>query len=288
MKKFNFYFKKGFVLAKMALKGKSLFTKLLLGLYLILSFFGKFFLFTRPVFLIADNNLAMMIVEGHDFKIEKIFEGINRKKRYSSVLLSCLFVEGIALAATLLLVVPFVVLCFTYPPLYNPNLSPIIFVVIFGIAALVLAIALQIIYLPMGFVSCKGKDLSSGDVLLLSAMGSENNRGKIVGIALIDYLIIAVVIGLLIFIPIFLGNNFFDEDNYVAIWVNFVTLIDLIVLMILDIFVLSSVKLSMRISLYSLFFDATETKHIVIAKKGSAKDVFTPLFTDDKEVKENE
>ena len=142
MKKFNFYFKKGFVLAKMALKGKSLFTKLLLGLYLILSFFGKFFLFTRPVFLIADNNLAMMIVEGHDFKIEKIFEGINRKKRYSSVLLSCLFVEGIALAATLLLVVPFVVLCFTYPPLYNPNLSPIIFVVIFGIAALVLAIAL--------------------------------------------------------------------------------------------------------------------------------------------------
>ena len=57
MKKFGFYFKKGFVLVKMAMKGKSFFTKLLLGLYLILSFLGKMLFFLRPIFLIADNNL---------------------------------------------------------------------------------------------------------------------------------------------------------------------------------------------------------------------------------------
>ena len=87
MKKFGFYFRKGYVLAKMAMKGKSLFTKLLLGLYLILSFFGKIIFFLRPIFLIADSNLAMMIVEGHDFELEKLFEGVNSKKRYSSRLL---------------------------------------------------------------------------------------------------------------------------------------------------------------------------------------------------------
>ena len=183
MKKFGFYLKKGFVLAGRAMKGKSFFTKLLLGLYLILSFFGKMIFFLRPIFLIADNNLAMMITEGHDFEINKIFEGVNSKKRYSSLLISGIFVDGIALMAALILVGPFGVWFAT--TLWNPYVPPIIFVVVFAIAAAVLTIILQLCYAPMGFVTCKGKDLSGGDVLYLGKAGSVGIKGKIFGICLI-------------------------------------------------------------------------------------------------------
>ena len=284
MKKFGFYFKKGFVLAKMAMKGKSFFTKLLLGLYLILSFLGKIVFFLRPIFLIADNNLAMMIVEGHDFEIDKIFEGVNNKKRYSSLLLSCIFVDGISLAAALIMVTPFAVWSAT--PLYNPYLPPIIFAIIFGIAAAVFSVILQIIYSPMGFVTCKGKDLSSGDVLYLAKEGSAAIKGKIFGIVILNYLFLAIFFAIFFYIPVFLGSNFFDEENYVAIFVNFVTLFLFIGFIFADVFLLSKFKLSMRISLYSLFYDNVETRHVIIAKRGNLKDSFVPLFSDDKEEKE--
>ena len=285
MKKFGFYFKKGFVLAKMAMKGKSLFTKLLLGLYLILSFFGKIIFFLRPIFLIADSNLAMMIVEGHDFEFEKLFEGVNAKKRYSSLLLSAIFVDGLALMGALIMVLPFLIWNFTL--LYNVNVPPIIFVIIFGIAAVALGITIYVVYAPMGFVACKGKDLSAGDILYLAKEGSASNKGKIVGLFLVNYLILILVLAVFIALPIFLGS-YFIVDYDVAIFVNFIDLFLFIGLMLLEVFVLSYVKLSVKISMFSLFYDSVETKHIIIAKHGSTKDAFVPLFTDDKEVKDNE
>ena len=284
MKKFGFYLKKGFVLAGRATKGKSFFTKLLLGLYLILSFFGKLIFFLRPIFLIADNNLAMMITEGHDFEINKIFEGVNSKKRYSSLLISGIFVDGIALMAALILVGPFGVWFAT--TLWNPYVPPIIFVVVFAIAAAVLTIILQLCYAPMGFVTCKGKDLSGGDVLYLGKAGSVGIKGKIFGICFVDYLVIVIMFAIFFGIPFFLGLNFFDEEGYVAIWVNFVIIILFLVFIFLDIFVLTTFRLAAKVSLYSLYFDSVEAKHIVIAKRGNGKDEFVPLFTDDKEVKE--
>ena len=284
MKKFGFYFKKGYVLAKMAMKGKNIFTKLLLGLYLILSFFGKIVFFLRPIFLIADNNLAMMITEGHDFEIDKLFEGINSKKRYSSLLLSCLFIDGISLAAAIIMVLPFAV--WNATGLYNPYVPPMIFVVVFAVASAVLMFVFQLMYSPMGFVACKGKDLSSGDVLYLAKEGSAGIKGKTFALCLINYLVIIVVIGLLVYLPFFMGLNFIDEEGYVAIFVNFVALILFLAFMLVDVFILQGVRLSLKISLYSLFNDNIEAKHVVIAKKAGAKNEFVPLFEDDKEVKE--
>lgn len=281
MKKFGFYFKKGFVLTKMAMKGKSFFTKLLLGLYLILSFFGKIIFFLRPIFMIADNNLAMMIVEGHDIEVDKLFEGINAKKRYSSLLLSCLFIDGVSLIAATIMVVPFVVWFFS--ELYSPYLSPIIFIVIFSIAAIALTFILQLVYAPMGFITCKGKDLSCGDVLYLSKEGSASIKGKIIGIVLLNYLFIALFLFVFFFVPHYLGTNFFDEEGYVAIFVNFVTLFLFIAFIFCDIFVLSTFRMSVKISLFSLFYDNVEAKHVIVARKGTTKDSFVPLFSDDKE-----
>ena len=281
MKKFGFYFKKGFVLAGMALKGKSVFTKLLLGLYLILSFFGKLFLFLRPVFLIADSNLAMMIVEGHDFEINKIFEGINSKKRYSSLLLASLFVEGIALAAALVMVVPFVIWMIT--PFYNPNLPPMMFMIIFGVAVAVLAIALMVAYSPTGFVAAKGKDLNAGDILFLAREGSVSVKGKVVGAFIATYLLLLLIIGAFVGISIVLALFIRDETGYPAIAVNFIILVLVIVFMYVDIFLLSYFRLAIKITFYSVFLDNVETKHIILARKGNGKDQFVPLFADDKE-----
>ena len=285
MKKFGFYFKKGLVLAGRAAKGKSFFVKLLLGLYLILSFFGKMIFFLRPIFLIADNNLAMMIVEGHDFEINKVFEGVNSKKRYSSLLISGMFVDGIALIATLLLVGPFAVWQIT--TLYNPYMPPLIFIIIFGIAAAVLSIMLELCYSPMGFVACRGKDLSSGDVLYLAKEGSVGIKGKVFGACFVNYLVIVLFMAFFFGVPAVLAANMFDDEGYVAIFVNIVCVLFFIGFVMVDLFVLSFFRLSVKISLYSIYYDSVETRHVVIAKKGTAKDSFVPLFTDDKEVNEN-
>ena len=289
MKKFGFYFKKGFVLAKMAMKGKSLFTKLLLGLYLILSFLGKICVFTRPIFLIADSNLAMMIVEGHDVEINKLFEGINSKKRYSSLLLSCMFIDGIAIVTMLLLVVPFILWQNISPdhPLFNSALPPIIFVAIFAIAAAALLIVFNVVYAPAGFVTCKGKDLTSGDVLYLAKEGSAAIKGKIVGLFIANYLLLLLVVGIFVAIPFVLGNLIFNENDEVALFVNFVILADILLFAVVDVFFLSSIRLSIKVSYYSLFFDSVEAKHVIIAKKSTLKDTFIPLFSDDKETKED-
>ena len=281
MKKFGFYFKKGFVLAGMAMKGKGAFTRLLLGLYLVVSFFGKLFLFTRPVFLIADSNLAMMITEGHDFEINKIFEGINSKKRYSSLLLASLFVEGIALAAALVMIVPFLIWSMT--PFLNPNLPPMIFMIIFGVAVLVLVIALVIAYSPMGFVTAKGKDLNSGDILFLAKQGSASAQGKVVGAFIVTYLLLLLIIGAFVGVSILLALFIRDETGYPSIVVNFIILVLIIVFIYVDIFLLSYFRLAIKITLYSVFFDSVEAKHIILARKANGKDEFVPLFSDDKE-----
>ena len=282
MKNFSFYYKKGMVLAKMAMKGKSLFTKMLLGLYLILSTFGKLFLFLRPIFIIADNNLAMMIVEGHDFEINKLFEGINRKKRYSSVLLSTLFIEGIVLVSAVLLLLPYVIWAL-YPTLYNLKVSPYIFLSVFSFGVAALSLALGLVYSPLGFVACKGKDLSVGDMLFLSKEGSKSVKGKVVGLEIIHNLIISLVIAALIFAAYFVGLYTRDNNGEVYIFANFIIMGLFVLLAFLDVFFLSFFRLSLLVSLYSIFFDNVEAKHIIVARRGVKGDQFVPLFADDKE-----
>ena len=282
MKNLSFYFKKGTTLAKMVLKGKSFFTKMLLGLYLILSTFGKLFLIFRPIFIIADNNLAMMIVEGHDFELNKLFEGINSKKRYSSVLLSTLYIEGIVLAATLVMVVPYIIWG-AIPVLYNLMVSPYIFMSVFAIAVSFLAIVLALMYSPMGFIACKGTDLNVGDILFLSKEGSANAKGKVLGLNFVHGFLISLILTIFILGAYFVALYVRDNSGEVYIFTNFIVLGLFVILAFVDIFGLSFFRLSLIISMYSVFFDNVEAKHIVVARRGSKSDEFIPLFSDDKE-----
>ena len=282
MHTFGFYFKKGLALTKAALKGKSFFTKVLLGLYLVISSISKLFLFLRPVFLIADNNLATMIVEGHDFEISKIFEGVNSRRRYSSLLLSSLFIEGIILAAAVLFIVPFVVWQMT-PGSYSLFLQPSIFMIIMSVLVAVLSVGLIVYYSPVGYVTAKGKDLNAGDILFLAKEGSKGIKGKIIGLNIVMILIIlgislipaAGIYVLLLLIP---GST----DEFVLAFTIGIGLI-YIAIGFIEIFVISFFRLSRIVSLFSLYFDSVETKHIVVSTKGDKEEEYQPLFADDKE-----
>ncbi len=284
MKNFSFYFKKGLVLARLSLKGKSAFTKLILGLYLILSFFGKLLFLTRPIFLIADNNLALMVVEGHDFELNKLFEGINSKKRYSSLLLANLFIEGIVLAAFIVLVLPFLIWAYI-PNLYNPQVNPMIFVSVFSVVVSVFYFVLSIIYAPMGYITVKGKDLNAGDILFLSKEGSANAKGKVLGICFLHYLFISLILGAFIGGSIAVGNLMKDQFGTLLIGANFVILGLFLVMAFVDIFLLARFKMAISISLYSLFYDNVQSKHIIVATKGGSNGEYVPIFSDDKEEK---
>ena len=163
----------------MALKRLSFFQKLLLALYFVGSFIGKFIFFLRPIFQIGDQNLALMLNEAHDLELNKIFEGTNDKKRYSSLLLSSLFVDAILVGLAVLLIVPF----FVYGRMATYTSARVAMVVIMSVAAVlivVLLIALLLIYSPSGFMAAKGVNLSAGDIMFLSAKASKGNKGKII------------------------------------------------------------------------------------------------------------
>ena len=285
MKTFGFYFKKGLVLAKMSMKGKSLFTRLLLGLYLILSFAGKLFLFTRPLFLIADNNLSMMIVEGHDFEINKLFEGVNSRKRYSSLLLSTLFIEGIALATAITFAMPYFIWG-AIPNTYYYELNPMLFGYIFSGLVLVMVFALAVYYSPIGYVTCRGKDLSAGDILYLSKQGNAGIKGKVLALNVVYILIIVAVLAIFVGAMYLVIYFLRDPDYYDVILIaNFIVLVLIIGMGMVDVFVLSAFKVALLSALYALFFDSVQTKHIVVATKGEKTDDYVPLFSDDKEDK---
>lgn len=282
MRNFSFYFKKGFALTKVALKGKSFFSRLLLGFYLLVSFFGKLFFFLRPIFLIADNNLAAMVVEGHDFEMTKIFEGINVRRRYSSLLLSSLFIEAIVIGAAVAMVLPFYIWQVTN--LYSPYLNPLIFIIAMGVVVLALAIALAIMFAPQGYVAAKGKDLNAGDILFLSKEGSKAIKGKIIGLYLLHHLFILLIEAVLIagaYVFLLIASNNLE----LVVLFTAITAVFLLALAVVEILFLPIFRLSLLNSLYSLYYDSVEVKHIVVASKGGDEEEFSPLFTDDKEEK---
>ena len=72
-------------LIKFTLKHYSFKDKLVLVIYVLMSFIGKCIFFIKPVFDVADDNLARMIVETHYLNFPMVFKGI--KKRYGELLL---------------------------------------------------------------------------------------------------------------------------------------------------------------------------------------------------------
>ena len=160
-----------------------------------------------------------------------------------------------------------------------------IFVSVFSIAVAVLYFALSIVYSPMGYITVKGKDLNAGDILFLSKQGSSGAKGKILGICFLHYLFIGLINGLLITAAILVATLMKDEYDVILLPANFIILAIFIVMAFLDVFLLARFKMAVTISLYSLFYDNVQSKHIVVATKGGSQGEYVPIFSDDKEEK---
>lgn len=281
MHSFGYYFKRGSQLAKLLFSKRSFFDKLLLTLYFIGSLFGKFFFFTRPIFLIGDQNIALMLNEGHDVEVNKIFEGVNDKKRYSSLLLSNFFVDLIMFGAILIFVVPSLVFGLITP--FDSSLLIAMIIVILGsIIVTLMYVALLVIYLPMGFVAAKGVDLSAGDILYLSKKATKGNKGLVIGTYIVYSLFIFLVLGGILGIAFLFYMLAINEEELLVI----PAYVALICLPILEIFVITRFRVALVSSLYAIYSDAIMTKHVVISKRAvSSFEEYVAVFSDDKEEK---
>ena len=279
MHSFSFYLKKGNELSKLVFRNKSFFEKLILVFYFLGSLLGRLIFFIRPVFLIGDQNIGLMLNEGHDIEVNKIFEGVNDKKRYSGLLVSSLFIDGLCVGLALITVLPFFLTALlASTPSVNVAFSIAMYVAIAFIV--VLFVALCIIYAPMGFVAAKGANLSSGDILYLSQKASKGSKGKMIGIYLIRFIPFLIVYGLIIFLAFVFNNLAMNVNEYMG----FVVIPLILLIPILEIFLLVRFKVALVASLYALYSDAVEIKHIVIARRSaSATEEYSALFTDDME-----
>ncbi len=282
MHSFGYYFKKGHELTKLVFKKLSLLDKILLGLYFLGSLIGKLIFFIRPVFLIADQNIALMISETHDLEINKIFEGVNNKRRYTSLLLSNLYIDIIILGIAVALVVPFAI----YLPFAlrtGTQVLPISLMSFGGVVGGIIAVIMVLAYFPQGYVTTKGQNLSAGDILLLSKQASKGNRGKIFLIYFLNYLIISAVLSLviLVFYVFFINTTMNNRWIFSSIIIGI-----LLIYSVLEISVFPLLKVRTEVSLYCLCQDAVETKHIVIARRNASdKEEYVAIFTDDMEDK---
>ena len=266
----------------MVFKKLSALDKILLGLYFLGSLIGKLIFFIRPVFLIADQNIGLMISETHDLEISKIFEGVNNKRRYSSLLLSNLFIDIIALGLLVALVVPFAIyLPFSYRT--GTQVLAISLMSFGGVVTSIVATIVILAYLPQGFVTAKGSNLSAGDVLLLSKHASKGNKGKIFLIYFLNYLIISAVLSLVIVMCYFFWRSSTLSNRWIF---AIVIVVVLLIYSMLELLLFPHIKVRAEVSLYCLYQDAVEAKHIVIAKRNSAdKEEYIAVFTDDMEDK---
>lgn len=278
MHSFGYYFKKGSAITGFVYRKKSILEKVVLALYLITSWIGKLFFFLRPIFLIGDQNIAIMMNETHDIEINKIFEGINNKKRYSSLLISSLLIDSIVFGLFVLIEVPLAIIIAVVPSMY---VYPMVGMITGFMLLVIVWIILMTKYDPMGFVATKGQDLTSGDLCYISSQATKGKKGIIFLHYLINYGIIYLVQATLITISVFL---IITSTIYVIHIMVLVVVFIAFAYMILELTLFARLRVNCVNSLYSLYKDTIDTKHVTLAKKNSSTfDEYVALFTDDKE-----
>ncbi len=285
MHSFGFYLKKGFTLTGLLFRKLRFMDKLLLALYFIASFFGKLIPFVRPVFLIGDQNIALMLNEGHDVEVTKIFEGVNDKKRYTSLVLSSLYIYAVVIGFGLVTVVPFVALALLGQLLFHILAMYITFTLLYIIAIVLLVclvIAMYFIYYPVGFVAARGVDLTAGDVMYYAKRASKGNIWKIFVLGLICYL--PIYVSLIVILAAIYGSIYLSavvNPFFIALTVVLALLIP-----ILELFAFIGLKVAYETALYAIFNDSIEVKHLVLARQSPESfDEYVAIFADDRERK---
>ncbi len=264
---FSYYFKKSkdlfsFVFRKQRGRGRMSFI-----IYMIASAIGKLFLFTRPIFLISDQNMANMVVNGHSFAVLKAFHGT--KERYLKMLLAEAVEYAIYFAIIFTMVAPFALL------FANQNFGYIIAPIalsVMGTAALITCFFVSFNYAFVPFVASKNKDIDFSDYLYNSRISVRGLRGMIFGIDIVTFLLGDFLVMILMGIPF----AFMFADGTIASIVTFVCIAGIFLLYF---FVAVPMNFKRIMFIYLLGDDACKvSQSIVVKRRPSTKIEYDPLF----------
>ena len=277
------YFGHGWDVANETLKNISFKEKMFLFAYLILSFIGRIFIFTRPIFEISDNNLSVMMKECHSFSLDKIFEGATDPRTYGQLLFSYIVKLLMILGNLVLYMLPLalywgVTILFGYAYGSEAIILLDIAIIISAVVSIFYIVFIIVMFIyqePMGYIAQKNKELDASDIMY-NATSSLKSQGKwaIFCTYLIPFLIstlLLAVLGLAIYLLFYYCGVI---GGFIAIVLSFVFL-----------FILANflplLLTAGTIAKHSIIEDVALTEKIVVVKPVPGEiDKFTPLFVD--------
>lgn len=199
-----FYSRKAWKHSRVSFKKLGLKQRGLLFVYVITSFFGKLLFFTRPIFSVADENLAEKLNEQKPFSFWSIFDGTLKPEPYRALSLTY-FITDLMLFVGLLAIVilPVMMWAFLVPAINNRfyllgfYYGLTIFFVVLGILYVLFSL---IYYVPIAFVS-RRQTVSEPGLVLKTVNEGLRKQGKF-NIFFINllYLVLLVVAILLIIV----------------------------------------------------------------------------------------
>ena len=280
---FGYYFKKSsdlvsFVFGKQKFKDKFAFL-----LYVVASTICKLFFLTRPLFLIADQNMANMIVNGHSFSILKAFHGT--KERYFKIFFAELVEGTIYFALALVILVP----C-AFPFFVFSNVSyGIVLVIIGAIAWLITCFALSYNYRFVDYVAAKNKELDFSDYLYNSRVSIRGFKGLIFGNDVVSFLLgdlipllfvgLAFLFGAVVFAIIYTSFRNVAMSETISLTLVLATIVGFVLYFFN---VAAPIKMRQIVFVYLIAQDNCKTsRSIVVKRKSSNRVEYEPLFDED-------
>lgn len=209
-KKIGYYFSKGKSEAVFAYRKLSFKNKLSLMMYFLVSFIGKIFFFTRPVFAMADQNIGKMISETRDFSLSQAFHGVNDSKRYLG-LLGTYFVKDLTLIGVIALAF-FPFLSYGgFEAFYseevravlterNLNDDMLLVLEIIGIVISSFAVVVSNLdYAGAAYVGAFLPNPETSDILHITKVEMKGSRSKILGQIIVQFLVCGIL-GVVVFV----------------------------------------------------------------------------------------
>ena len=271
-KRFNFYFSKGFRLAFYSLKKCSFFTKVELCFYALISFVGKSIFFLRPIFEIADMNLAAFVAESRNVCFPKIFQGTT-KKRFVDLLFAEILTDVMALMCYGVIAV----LPITLMMLAGQSTVTMIIHYVLAIGGLIPVYFFLINEAPAGFVASKTNGLDVSDYMLNSKATVKGSR---IAVTLV-YVIYGLIIGALI-AGVCVGLYYSGEINVKPDFYGLIILAICIAVVALIYFVIMRFAVARYTNLYLIYRDQAKlTKSIAVKPVAGENLNYAPLFSED-------
>lgn len=266
---FSYYFKKSNDIFSFVFHKQKFSAKLAFWVYVVASMIGKCIFFIRPIFLISDQNVANMCVNGHSFSILKAFQGVSKK--YGSLFIAELINFSLCMAALI-----GVALIFAGPILGLLSFDSVA-IVISIIASLVYVAVLFFIYFQFRFVSflaAKTRDLDCSDYLYNSHAAFKGNAQTIVAQEVVYFLLAdllpLICVGGVIVLSIATGDK--------AISILF-GILSIVVVPAVFIFLGAPFGLKKQICIYLMGEDFCSTnKSIVVKRRASSAVEYEPIF----------